>query len=59
MKIHAVRIYDADGNLKYIVSEEECSKQHWDNFKKFNKKNNPFRLSINENRKDPLDLEEL
>tara|TARA_R110000803_G_C11826969_1_gene302742 strand:- start:402 stop:578 length:177 start_codon:yes stop_codon:yes gene_type:complete len=31
-KIHQVKVYDGAGNIKYIISEEDCSKKHWDDF---------------------------
>jgi hypothetical protein len=30
--MHQIKIYDKDGNLKRVVTEEEAGKMHWENY---------------------------
>jgi|TARA_R110002110_G_scaffold57300_1_gene163872 hypothetical protein len=36
-KVYQVKVYDAEMNLKYIISAEEAKNMSWENFKKMSK----------------------
>ena len=44
--LYEVRVYTPKGNLKKVVSKEQLSKKHWEDFKKSNNINSKVKTLL-------------